>query len=117
MSRAVAMAMYQAFNRRDFEAALEVIDPAARWEVIPTGQNDAGPAAFLAWARGFVGRFPDAAIEVQGVVEQGDRCAVEFVARGTDGGGRRVAIRTCEVLTFAGGKIVNARIYFDRGGP
>jgi steroid delta-isomerase-like uncharacterized protein len=115
MSHAIAQRMYDAFNRRDFDAALAVIAPDSRWEVVATGQTNVGHAGFLGWARGFTTQFPDAHIDVTGFVEQGDKCVTEFVATGTHASGKRVALPTCEVLTFAGGLIVRARIYFDGG--
>jgi hypothetical protein len=109
VSRAVAARFYAAFNARDLAGAAALIDASARWHVMPTGQVLPGREGFLGWAQAFIARHPDAHVDVLGFVEEGDRCVSELVIHGAE------AIPTCEVLRFAGGLIVDARVYFDRG--
>jgi ketosteroid isomerase-like protein len=107
VSHAIASTMYDAFNRRDFAAALAVIAPDSQWTVVASGQTGVGHDAFLGWARMITTKFPDVRIEVKRFVEQGDTCVTEFVAKGTG-----IEQRTCELLDFHDGKIARATIYF-----
>jgi steroid delta-isomerase-like uncharacterized protein len=115
MLRTIAETLYDAFNRRDFDAAVALVAPDATWEVVATGDVRPGREALGAWARATTQQLPDARIEVRRIVEQGDACAVEFVLRGTHPSGKAVAVETSEVLTIAGGLITHARVFFDGG--
>jgi predicted enzyme related to lactoylglutathione lyase len=72
-----------------------------------------GREALGAWARATARRFPDARIRVKRIIEQGDACAVEFVLSFTHPSGQAISVETSEILTFAGGFITNARVFFD----
>jgi steroid delta-isomerase-like uncharacterized protein len=115
MLQDIAHALYDAFNRRDFDAAVALVDPEGTWEVVASGHAQPGREALRAWAEATTKQFPNARVEVKRIVEQGDTCAVEFVLSGTHASGATFAVETAEWLTIRAGRITRARVYFDPG--
>jgi steroid delta-isomerase-like uncharacterized protein len=70
----------------------------------------------------FLGAFPDFAVEVENVVAEGDKAALEYIASGTNEGefmgepptGNSAAWRVLHIFTLRGGKVVEDVTVLDR---
>jgi len=112
---------YEAFNAKTLDRLDSYAAPDARVTSVPFGWKGTLREDLENYARAF----PDGKIEVVNLVAQGDLVCAEIVGRGTHRGplqgpageiaatGRRVEIPMTEVYRFRGGKIVEARYYFD----
>jgi steroid delta-isomerase-like uncharacterized protein len=117
----IVKAVYEAFNRRDFDRLASYAAPEATATSMPFDAKGGFRDDFEAWGNAF----PDAQIEVKHLVAQGDHVVAEIVGRGTHtatlggpGGdipatGRRVELPLAEMYRFREGKIVEFRYYFD----
>jgi ketosteroid isomerase-like protein len=100
----------EAYNRRDFDAALENFDPDVDW-VLPAQQaadSARGTAAVRRFFEGLDESFEDFRLEPQEFVDAGDRVATRLRYYGR-GKGSGVEIETemyHEVATFRDGVIV-----------
>ena len=115
MSQDIARRLYDAFNRRDFDALTAVIAPDAVWAVVTTGVSGPGRESVLAWALATTEQFRDARIEVTSAYEHGTSCTVEFLLLATHPSGTPLSIATCEILVFRNDQIVSGRVYVDTG--
>jgi steroid delta-isomerase-like uncharacterized protein len=117
----IVRAVYDAFNRRDYDALASCAAPDAIATSMPFDARGRFRDDFEAWGNAF----EDGRIEIVNVVAQEDHVVAEVVGRGTHtatlsgpGGaipatGRRVELKLAEVFRFRGGKIVEFRSYFD----
>lgn len=117
--------MYEAFNRKDFNAIQNLGAPTTEWLEVPFREAMKGPSALKEVWQGWAGVFPDGNIEVRSVTAMGDLVVVEGIGRGTHKGvfrspigdlqptGKKVEIPFCDILRLQNGKIVSGRSYFD----
>jgi steroid delta-isomerase-like uncharacterized protein len=117
----IVKAVYEAFNRRDFDRLASYAAPDATATSMPSEAKGGFRDDWEAWGKGF----PDGQIEVKNLIAQGDHVVAEIVGRGTHtatlsgpGGdipatGRRLELPLAEFYRFREGKIVEFRYYFD----
>jgi steroid delta-isomerase-like uncharacterized protein len=111
----------EAWNRRNFEAMRELLDPEYSYTGGDGKQHEGGPDTGIAIAQMYAVAFPDGRLEVQRVYTQGDTAIAEMTARGTHGGelmgnaptGKAVEITICNIMELRNGKIHREREYMD----
>lgn len=116
---------YEAFNNRDFEAAIECVADDLDWLEVPSGRRFQGPEGLLREYREWARAFPDGSVEITNLLESGDWVTVEFTVRGTNTGpmmgpdgemepsNAKVELQSCDVLHVADGRVTGGRSYFD----
>ncbi|MCU0257903.1 MAG: ester cyclase [Solirubrobacteraceae bacterium] len=115
---------HRIFDERDLS------DPSAFWtedsvdHFLAAGRTVRGPAALAAWFTDLFAAAPDWQMEIENIVDDGDRQAViQWRGTGTLTGapflgiapnGRRIEIRGVDVMRFdAGGRIASNTVYYD----
>ncbi len=101
----------QHFNAGNLDAYLALYDERVVFHDLGL---EPGLAAVRAFYRGFLSAFPDAHVEIEEVIEAGDRVAERFTLRATHRGvfqgipptGRSVTLRGITILHFEGGRCV-----------
>ena len=116
----IARLAYAAFNRHDFDAALEALDPNVEWHQITQfpdravyrGREDMRDRF---WNQQLVEQFGDFRIDVEEFVDVGDHVVMigHIVAHGSSSG-VPIRLRVVNVLTLRDGRIVRA---YDAAGP
>lgn len=113
--------MYEAWNAKDLDRCASYAHPDAQMTNMPFGATLNFREYIENWARAF----PDGKIEFKSVVAQGDKAIAEFTGRGTHTGTlkgptgdlpatqRRIELQCVESYRFRGGKLAEARVYFD----
>jgi ketosteroid isomerase-like protein len=106
---------YQAFNRRDFEAVLALVDPLVEWPNLIDGTTLRGRDQVRAYWRRQLETI-ESHVEPLGFDVRGDEVVVEVhqVVRGRDGGLLSDA-RVRHVYAFAGGPVRAMRVEAGRG--
>jgi ketosteroid isomerase-like protein len=99
-----------AYNRRDFDAAVEYFDPAVEW-VLPAHQSSdscQGPGAIRRFWEGLDETFEELRLDPQETVDAGDRVAVRlrFYGRGRGSGAELDTEMYHQVTTFRDGFMV-----------
>jgi ketosteroid isomerase-like protein len=105
----------EAYNRRDFDAAVESFDPEIEW-VLPAGQSSdscRGPDEVKGFWMGIDETFDELRLEPQEFVDAGDRVATRLRHRGR---GKRSGIEIDEelyhqVATFRAGRMVRIEYF------
>lgn len=122
---AVAHALYEIYNTRDFERGAALIDEQATWTNMATGQTFQGPEGYKAFVSGWAGAFPDSQVVISTLNTAGDIVVCEFKGQGVHTGPlmsptgpippthRPIDVPFCEVLQMRDGRVVAARTYFD----
>ena len=88
------------------------------------GMSAVGPEGFKAMAAGFRTAFPDAHLEIEDMVAEGDKVVTWAVFTGTHTGplgeipstGRPVRVKDVDLWRLDNGKVVEARAHFDQLG-
>lgn len=122
---ATVRALNEAFNNRDWEAAIALTTPDVESVNMATGQTFQGPDGLRQFLQGWATAFPDSRVETTTALADDVSALLEFRGRGTHGGplqspagdipptGRSVDIPFAQVLELRDGKIARARLYFD----
>jgi steroid delta-isomerase-like uncharacterized protein len=122
-----ARLVYEAFNERDIEMALDQNRDDVEIADQATGQRFAGREGARRFMQQWLDAFPDAKCLVTNVVAAGDVVAVEYRGQGTNTGplatpqgpipptGKRAEVAMCDVLEFSSGRIARQRTYYDVG--
>jgi hypothetical protein len=76
-------AFLTAFQLRDVDAAMSIVDDVARVEVFALGLRDGGAAELRTLLAGTAGAFPDLRVTVRDVIETGQVVTAEFKVEGT----------------------------------
>jgi predicted ester cyclase len=107
---------------RDLLAAWNAHDVDRACSYIGDACNGDGPAGFRRELTAFLAAFPDATVEVDDVVGEGDKVATLVTIRGTHRGtllgvaptGRSVHVQAFHLFRCASGRIVQRRGQLDR---
>jgi uncharacterized protein len=116
----IARRAYEAFNRRDFDGLLDLLDPEIEWHqftqfpdrAVYHGREELRDR-FL---RGqLVEQFGDFRIEIEEVVDAGDHVVMigQIVAHGS-ASGVPIQLRVVNILEFRDGKLIRS---YDAAGP
>jgi ketosteroid isomerase-like protein len=99
-----------AYNRRDFEAAMEHFDPEIEWVLPALQRSDScrGPEEILGFWRGLDETFEELRLAPQESLDAGDRVAtrLRFYGRGRGSGAELDTEMYHQVTTFQDGTIV-----------
>lgn len=116
---------YDAFNSRDFEAAVQYVHEDLDWTEVASGRRYQGPEGMLREYREWARAFPDGSAEITNLVEGGEWVVVEFTVRGTNTGpmmgpdgeipptNKKIELQSCDVLRVVDGRVTGGRSYFD----
>jgi ketosteroid isomerase-like protein len=111
----------QAFNDGDIDAALEVWDREAVYYEQPgtpldTGEVLRGRDQIRASLMSYVAEFPDFQSEIEELVDAGGKviCLQRWTGTGRESG-LSVSLPEVILLSFENGKIIEGRVYPDRG--
>ncbi|MBI4408652.1 MAG: ester cyclase [Gemmatimonadetes bacterium] len=119
----LAHAIYDAFNRNDLDAALQLATDDVEISFIPFGQTFRGREGFRAFMQGFRSAFPDIRIQVTNQVATDQGVVNEFTWTGTHTGplaapagevpptGRVAGYPVCEVWEVRNGRLAAIRNY------
>jgi ketosteroid isomerase-like protein len=104
------LAFIAAYNRRDFDAAVEFFDPQIEWVLPPHQDFDScrGPAQIRRFWEGLDETFDELRLDPQETVDAGDRVAVRlrYFGRGKGSGAEIETELYHQVTTFRDGTIV-----------
>jgi predicted ester cyclase len=121
----VAETLIGAFNDRQVERAMALVDDSAEWQMVPFGVTNHGPEGYRRHWEIWTTAAPDCRIEIENLLPSNGCVVAEFIARGTHTGplstpkgelppsGARVEFRLCDVIRIRDGKSYGSRIYFD----
>lgn len=122
---ALARALNDAFNARDWDAAVQPMAPDVEIVNMATGESFRGPDGARQFLQGWATAFTDSQVETLRVIADDAGAAMEFRGRGTHDGplagptgaipatGRRVDIPFAQIFEIQSGKITRVRLYFD----
>jgi len=122
---ALARQIYDLWNARDIEAALEMATDDVEVTLMAFPQTLTGRIGFRRFMQRFATAFPDMKKEITNQVASGDQVISEFRLRGTHDGplqiptgvipptGRAVDLSVIEVMRIRDGKLTELRNYSD----
>ena len=125
---ATIRAFNEAYNARDWDAAIALTAPDVEWVSVATGETFHGPDGVRQFLDGWATAFPDSTVETTFVVADEQGGAIEFRGQGTQSGplrgpageipptGKAINVLFAEALEFKQGEIARARLYFDLAG-
>ncbi len=122
----IARIVYDAFNRHEFDRALEHVDDGVEIELYAEGLSFHGREGFREMMRHYKAPWPDGTVEVLSQLTSGEGVTNECVYRAThtaplpmpDGTeipptGRKIEVSFCEVWRFRDGKVISLHNYAD----
>lgn len=124
---ALARRIYEHFNNKEFDRAVDLATDDVEVVFVPAGQTFRGREGFAQFMRGFAGAFPDGKVKVQNQVATDDHVVTEFGFAGTHTGtlatpageipptGRSVDLVACEVWKIRDGRLARLVNYQDVG--
>ena len=112
-----ARAFIDAYNRRDFDAAVESFDPEIDW-VLPAHQSSdsgRGPDEVRRFWQGLDETFEELRLDPQEFVDDGDQVAtrLRYYGRGKGSGVVVEGELYHQVVTFRGGRMVRIEYFTD----
>jgi steroid delta-isomerase-like uncharacterized protein len=118
-----ALAVYDCFNNRHLDGAVEYTDENLIWDDHGLGVTHKGRAEYRASLQAWISGFSDGKVVDATAIDAGDTVIVQYIGRGTNDGpmgpfqkptGRSVSVPFCDVLQFdEQGRIVRGATYFD----
>jgi ketosteroid isomerase-like protein len=106
-----------AYNRRDFDAAVEFFDPEIEWVLPPLQRADScrGPEEVKRFWRGLDETFEELRLDPQESVDAGDRVAIRlrYYTRGKGSGVEIEGELYHQVATFRDGTMVRIEYFTD----
>jgi steroid delta-isomerase-like uncharacterized protein len=117
--------MYEAFNTKNLQGALDAATDDIELVLVPFGQTFHGKAGFSDFMGAFLAAFPDLRISLTNQVATDDYVVNEFTATGVHNGplqtpagpipatGKRIDLTVCEVLKMRDGKVAKLTNYQD----
>jgi ketosteroid isomerase-like protein len=115
-------AAHAAFNRRDYEEAVQNLRDDVQYTDHPRDITTKGPVEFVDYLKGWTTAFSDAQIADARYIDGGDYTVAIFHGRGTNDGamgpmqatGKRMNLPYCEVLRYdAEGHVVAGEMFYD----
>jgi ketosteroid isomerase-like protein len=110
-------AFIAAYNRRDFDAAVEFFDPEIDWVLPPHQRSDSckGPDEVKRFWKGLDETFDELRLDPQESVDAGDRVAVRlrYYGRGKESGAAIETELYHQVTTFREGTMVRIEYFTD----
>ena len=110
--------MYDAYASRDFETAMAFLDPEIEMDLTmrPDGGVFHGHDGVAEAVRTWVGAWEDWSLEVEEIVDLGDRVLVDAWERGRGkGSGIEIEHPHIAIVTVRNGKVVHTMGYVERG--
>jgi ketosteroid isomerase-like protein len=108
-------AFIDAYNRRDFDAAVEFFDPEIEWVLPPLQRSDScrGPDEVKRFWHGLDETFEELRLDPQESVDAGDRVAtrLRFFGRGKGSGAELDTEMYHQVTTFQDGTMVRIEYF------
>jgi len=105
----------EAYNRRDFDAAVEFFDPEIEWVLPALQRSDSciGPDEVKRFWRGLDETFEELRLDPQESVDAGDRVAVRlrYYGRGKESGAELETEMYHQVTTFRDGTMVRMEYF------
>jgi steroid delta-isomerase-like uncharacterized protein len=114
---------HQAFNRRDFDAVVNLMAENVTYHDRARDVVFRGRAGFRDFMQAWVTAFSNSQVTEPVYIDAGDTVVAEFVARGTNDGplgelpatGKPANFHMCEVIRFNDtGQVVSGGIYYDQ---
>ena len=110
-------AFIAAYNRRDFDAAVEFFDPEVDWVLPALQRADScrGPDEIIRFWDGLDETFDELRLDPQETVDAGDRVAVRlrYYGRGKESGAELETEMYHQVSTFRDGMMVRIEYFTD----
>jgi steroid delta-isomerase-like uncharacterized protein len=115
--------IFEAFNRRDFDAALHAAADGVVWQDRATGATFKGHNGFREFMQQWVSAFSNAECVQLELIDAGDTVVAEFIGRGVNDGplgplppsGKQMNHAFLEVLRFdREGQVVSGSLYYDQ---
>ena len=110
-------AFIAAYNRRDFDAAVESFDPEVDWVLPALQRSDSckGPDEIIRFWEGLDELFDDLRLDPQETVDAGERVAVRlrYYGRGKESGAELETEMYHQVTTFRDGTMVRIEYFTD----
>jgi ketosteroid isomerase-like protein len=107
----------EAWNRRDFRAFLDEMDPEYEWVAArehPGAKGHRGGEEVAAYMQDWLAMMPDIEVEAEEVVEADDRVLCVMRMSGTGAGsGAKTEVRMATITAFRGGKPVRTEEFLD----
>lgn len=116
-------AAHRAFNRRDFDAILNLLTEDFTYRDHARDVTFTGHLGFREFIQGWVTAFSNAEVTEPKYSDAGNTVIAEFVGRGTNDGplgplprtGKQMNVPFCEIMTFnEKGQIVSGGAYYDQ---
>ena len=116
-------AAHQAFNKREFDALLNLLAEDFVYEDRARGNTFRGRNGFREFMQGWVTAFSNAEVASAQYIDGGDTVVAEFSGRGTNDGplgplpksGKQLNLPFCEVMRFnPRGQIASGAVYYDQ---
>lgn len=103
-----ALAQFEAFNKRDLDAAVSGAAENVVWEDHGRGSTYKSRAELKDSLQEWVDGFSDGQVTEPKAIDAGDTVIVQYIGRGTNDGpmgpvsptGRRVSVPFCDIITF-----------------
>ncbi len=121
----IAKASILAFNERNWEKVRNTISPGFVYEEVGTGRRAQGIDQVLTVWQGWATVMPDVKGTITREYTSGNTAVLELTWVGTHKGpletpygviaptGKRLEVRSCEIMEISGDKGISARHYFD----
>jgi steroid delta-isomerase-like uncharacterized protein len=118
-----ALAVYEAFNKRDLDAAVRPAAEDLVFEDHGLGVTHKSRAEYRESLQSWISGFSDGKVVDPKAIDAGDTVIIQYTGQGTNDGamgpftkptGRAVSVPFCDILEFdAKGNIVRGASYFD----
>ena len=115
---------HEAFNRRDWRAAVERLAPDFTYTDHARGVTVKSPQQFLGWLEEWTTSISDAQLTEPMYYDAGDTTVCVFTGVGTNDGpigpfpasNQRLSIQLCEVIHWFEGSAISGEVFYDQMG-